>query len=142
MKVSMTSKHGLREVSINRRRAIHERCLNCVSWHPKELISCKLDDCPLHSFRSGKGKQDSKARRKAIRAYCLECMNGRKSEVRKCPSLGCSLFIYRNGGLARSQNTPYFRKNSHIGTEFEEIRLGIGIVPTLEPFISKSGPIC
>jgi hypothetical protein len=130
MKVSITSKTGIREVTINRKRAIHEKCLNCTSWHPKELMNCKLDDCPLHPFRSGKGKQDSKARRKAIRAYCLECMNGRKGEVRKCSSSGCSLFIYRNGGLARGQNTRSFHKYSHIGTDFEENRHQIGIVPS------------
>ena len=128
MRILISGKNSLKAVNLNRRRAIHERCLNCTSWHPKELMNCKLDDCPLHPFRSGKGKQDSKTRRKAIRAYCLECMNGRKGEVRKCSSSTCSLFIYRNGGLAKGHNTPSFHKYGHIGTDFEEIRHRIGIV--------------
>jgi hypothetical protein len=129
MKISIICKKGHRELIINRRRAIHERCLNCATWHPKEVTNCKQNKCPLHSFRSGQGKQNSKARRKAIRAYCLWCMNGRKSEVRKCPSSGCPLFIYRNGGPARSQNSLCFSKNNHIEADFREIRRQIQSPP-------------
>lgn len=87
--------------SLSRRKAIRERCLNCVCWHTAEVRNCHHVNCPLHPFRMGKGKQIAKERTKAIKAYCLECMNGQKGEVNKCPSTSCSLYPYRKGAVER-----------------------------------------
>lgn len=89
---------------LNRRRSIHQKCLNCSGWIPKEVTSCSFKDCPLYSFRTGRGKQDSQARSKAIRDYCLWCMGNQVGEVSKCLSLDCPLFVYRKGKMERAEN--------------------------------------
>ena len=96
MKVNILRKNGLEIVDLNRRKAIRERCLNCTGWNYKEVTECNFsNDCPLHPFRSGEGKQNSKDRTQAIRDYCLWCMNGQRSEIAKCSSPDCPLYPYR-----------------------------------------------
>ena len=119
MKVSITSKDGLRVVDLNRRKAIHQRCLNCSCWIPSEVTGCTFTDCPLFPFRTGKGKQDPKARGKAIRKYCLWCMAGQSSEVAKCVSRICPLFAFRMSGIDRSVEMASLPKKDHIGGIFE-----------------------
>ena len=126
------SKGGLRVVDLNRRKAIHQRCLNCSCWIPSEVIGCSFTDCPLFPFRTGKEKQDPKARRKAIRKYCLWCMAGQNSEVAKCVSRICSLFAFRMSGIDRSVEInsepkteriePLFEAN--IGKAYKRVRCG------------------
>ena len=120
MKVKILGKNGPKVVHLNRRKAIRERCLNCSGWYPKEVTDCTFTDCPLHPFRSGRGKQNAKARAKAIRKYCLWCMNGQHGEVSKCPSTDCSLFPYRKNRTDRSTEIKSLQKNSHIHAFFED----------------------
>jgi hypothetical protein len=84
---------------MNRREAIREKCLDCSAWRPSEVRECAFEQCPLHPFRLGKGKQDPKKRTIAIRKFCLACMNGQASEVRKCPSVDCALWPFRGTSL-------------------------------------------
>jgi hypothetical protein len=114
MKVKIQSKHGHKIIDLNRRKAIRERCLNCSAWIPKEVSNCEFVDCPLYSFRSGKGKQNPKKREKAIRKYCLWCMNGQRSEVSKCVSPDCPLFPFRQNGIDHSTKIESLIKNAHI----------------------------
>ncbi len=114
MKVKILSKGGVKEVDLNRRKAIRERCLNCSDWSPKEVTNCTIDDCPLYSFRSIEGKQNAKARKKAIRKYCLWCMEGRVHEISKCTSRTCPLFAFRNITLDKSAEIDSLPKRGHI----------------------------
>ena len=120
MKVSIMSKDGLRVVDLNRRKAIHQRCLNCSCWIPSEVTGCASTDCPIFPFRSGKGKQDPKARGKAIRKYCLWCMAGQRSEVVKCVSKTCPLFPYRLKRIDHSVEIVSEEKSAHIEPVSEE----------------------
>lgn len=120
MRAVILDKHGNKKiVDLNRRKAIRERCLICSAWCPKEVANCSFKDCPLHSFRSGKGEQNSKAREKAIKKYCLFCMAGQKSEVRKCISVNCPLYSYRMKRLNQSTEIDSMVKFDHIETPFE-----------------------
>ena len=114
MHVLTISKDGLKNVNLNRRKAIHGRCLNCTGWSPSDVSRCALITCRLHPFRMGQGKQDALERKKAIRAYCLCCMNDQVGEVTKCPSSNCALFAYRKGGLEQALNDASFDKKVHI----------------------------
>ncbi len=105
MKVQIYAKGGFKLITkdLNRRKAIRERCMNCVAWSPKEVEDCfAVDDCQLYLYRSGRGKQDAKARSKAIREYCLWCCAGQPYEVQKCVSRYCPLFPYRHHKTDRS----------------------------------------
>ena len=102
MKFKIISQSGHKIINLNRRKAIRERCLSCAAWHPSEIANCQMSNCQLHPFRSGNGKQDSKARDKAIRAYCLWCGAEQSHEVRKCPAFECSLWPYRKSVIDRS----------------------------------------
>jgi hypothetical protein len=105
LKVSIQSKDGSKVISINRRKAIREKCLNCSGWSLKDVTDCEFKgDCQLYPFRSGIGKQDAKARLKAIKDHCLWCMNGQRYEVAKCTAPDCPLFVYRKSGVDRSVN--------------------------------------
>lgn len=119
MKVSIMSKDGLRVVDLNRRKAIHQRCLNCSCWIPSEVTRCAFNDCSLFPFRTGKGKQDPKARGKAIRKYCLWCMAGQSSEVAKCVSRNCPLFAFRMSDIDRSIEINSEPKKERIAPLFE-----------------------
>jgi len=82
MKVRILSKDGHKEINLTRRRAIHERCLNCSCWVPTEITNCSFKGCSLHPLKTGRGKQNLKDRKKAIRKYCLWCMNSQPSEIK------------------------------------------------------------
>jgi len=114
MQVQTISKDGIKNVNLNRRKAIHERCLNCCCWHPGEVTKCAFKKCPLYSFRIGKGKQNAKDRSKAIKAYCLWCMNNQVGEIRQCPSSSCALFAFQKRGFVKVINIPYFTENNRI----------------------------
>ena len=114
MKVLIQEKNGPKVVSLNRRKAIRERCLNCSGWSIKDVTDCEFTDCDLYPFRSGRGKQNAKARDKAIRDYCLWCMNGQRSERGRCVSKNCPLFPYRNSITDRSTNIQSLPKKDHI----------------------------
>ena len=103
MKVKVQGKNCLKIVDLNRRRAIHETCLNCSCWDSREVTNCIFLECPLWPFRTGRGKQNPKQRMGAIRKNCLWCMAGQHSEIRKCVSTNCPLFAYRMKGLDRTQ---------------------------------------
>ena len=111
MKTQIIGKDRLKDVNLNRRKAIHLRCLNCSGWHPQEVTDCISNNCSLHPYRLGKGNQDATKRQKAIREYCLRCMNKQKVEVTKCTSVNCSLFAYRKGSVNKSM--PSFEKVDH-----------------------------
>lgn len=130
MKVSIMSKDGLKAVNLSRRQAIHERCLNCTCWSPKEVTYCTFKQCSLHPYRLGKGNQEPAKRQKAIRAYCLWCMNGQVGEVSKCPSVNCSLFAYKKGGLERAKTSPSFEKFDSIGGNFKTNLIKVNIDTT------------
>ena len=102
MLVRIQHKDAHKTVSINRRKAIRERCLQCAAWSTKTVTECRFSDCDLWPFRDGQGKQEGKARSHSIRRFCLWCMNGRKKEVRLCPCRDCPLFPYRGGTVDRS----------------------------------------
>ncbi len=89
MQAQIKVKNGHRNVNLNRRKAIHERCLNCASWFPKEAADCIFNQCSLHPYRLGKGNQNALKRQKAILEYCRCCSNGQVGEVTKCPSSNC-----------------------------------------------------
>jgi len=119
MKVAILGKNGPKVVNLNRRKAIRERCLNCTGWSRKEVENCTFEDCSLHPFRSGQGKQNAKARAKAIRKYCLWCMNGQLGEMSKCPSTDCSLFPYRKTKTDRATEIKSLPKKGYIEPYFE-----------------------
>ena len=103
MHVRIQSKEGGKEiVDLNRRKAIHEKCLNCSAWIPSEVRTCAFKECSLWPYRSCKGKQDPDKRQKAIRAYCRWCMCDQPQEIRLCPSTDCPLWSYRMGKVNRS----------------------------------------
>lgn len=95
MKATILSKDGTtRTVELNRRGAIHQRCLNCVGWASHGVAKCKDVKCNLYPFRSGNGKQSPRERSRAIKQYCKEfCSNGK---VRYCGAENCCpLYLYR-----------------------------------------------
>jgi len=104
MKIKIYAKGGFKLIikDLNRRKAIRERCMNCVAWTPKDVENCFADDCQLYLYRSGVGKQDPKSRSKAIREYCLWCCAGQPYEVQKCVSRYCPLFPYRQANTDKS----------------------------------------
>ena len=112
--VEILSKDGLKTVSLNRRRAIRERCLNCSAWSYVEVETCVHNDCSLYPFRSGKGKQNAKARSKAIRKYCSWCMAGYRPS--DCVVSHCPLFCYRK----YITEQPVLPEKEHIQHSFEE----------------------
>ena len=117
MKAKIQSKSGHKIINQNRRKAIREKCLNCSAWSYHEVEFCPFKDCQLYPYRTGKGRQDSKARSKAIRQYCLWCCESSQTEVRNCPSQHCPLYVYRKGRpeqsleiLFLSEKRPYMRR--------------------------------
>jgi len=146
MKVPILGKNGPKIVNLNRRKAIREKCLTCSCWILKDVDNCEFINCPLYSFRSGKGKQNTKARARAVREYCLLwCMNGQHVEVVKCVSKDCPLFPYRLTKVDRSaevqisKNLPkidhierlseakikYECKDSRLGVNAQKDRYGL-----------------
>lgn len=35
-------------------KTIHQKCMDCSAYQPKEIELCPSDDCPLYPFRMGK----------------------------------------------------------------------------------------
>lgn len=97
------SPDGKKLISINRRRAIAEKCLNCGGFELKSRQNCEFKDCLLYPFRTGAGKQDSQARNRSIRSYCRDvCMEGSSNYVSLCTSPDCPLYAYRQRKIDRS----------------------------------------
>jgi hypothetical protein len=94
MKAAILSKNGLGEVALNRRKAIHERCLNCLGWESHEGLKCPIADCYLYTFRTGNGEQSPKERSDAIKMHCRDCTNGK---IRFCAAKYCPLFSFIKG---------------------------------------------
>ena len=114
MKIKIMAKDDFKIVDLNRRKAIHERCLNCSCWIPSEVKNCAFHDCPLYAFRTSRGKQSPKARAEAIRKYCLWCMAGQRHEVAKCVSRTCPLFPYRMKDIDRAVEIVSLPEKAHI----------------------------
>ena len=89
-------------VRLNRRTAIRKRCIDCAGGDRKAARDCEMEDCPLHPFRMGKGRQDAKKRQQAVRDYCLWCMAGQKHLVNQCHQKDCPFFAYRLARVDRS----------------------------------------
>jgi len=92
---------GLKTSKLNRRQAIHQKCLDCSGGHSKEVTECLFDDCPLYPFRSGRGHQIPSARSQAIKDYCYWCVGDQVREVSKCPSRNCPLYCYRKSPIIK-----------------------------------------
>ena len=103
MKVSIFHNGKQEIVHLNRRRAIRYKCIDCGGGYSGGISNCKLINCQLFPYRSGKGKQNPMKRAKAIRDYCLKnCMLDQKYEVQMCPCKDCSLYPYRHTRVDRS----------------------------------------
>ena len=106
--MKILSPNGFKVIATNRRKAVREKCFNCMGWSYDAIGKCDNESyqqpCPLHPFRSGQGKQNAQERNRAIRDYCLWCMNDQPGEVSKCPSSLCPLFPYRQSQVDRSVN--------------------------------------
>jgi hypothetical protein len=114
MRFMVLGRNGPVIMNLNRRKAIRERCLNCVGWIPKEVRICDFTLCALHPYRMVTGKQDVRDRAKAIRRYCLQCCNDQPTEVRLCPCRDCSLYPYRLSKVDRSVEIKSDTKKLHI----------------------------
>lgn len=115
MKVEIMSKRGTKIMSLNRRRAIREACLNCSAWFAPDVKNCIFQDCQLYPFRMGTGKQNPTERAKAIRQYCLWCMGGQSKEISRCTIPKCPLYAYRNVRTDNSINIESLAGKEHIG---------------------------
>jgi len=113
MEKVIRGKEGQKFVNLNRRKAIHERCLNCCGWVHIEVKECSLSTCELHPFRNGNSPQNSAERMKAIRRYCLSCMNGQVGEVSKCTTTDCPLHVYRMGALDKTRCPDFPATKTH-----------------------------
>ena len=114
MRTIIQSKNGSKEINLNRRKAIRERCLNCSGWSFSEVENCEFADCDLHPFRMGTGKQDADQRHKSIRKHCLDCCAGNQNEVYHCPATDCPLYAYRKSHIDNSVKIDSIRKTGHI----------------------------
>jgi len=47
MKTEILGKDGLEAASLNRKKAIRERCLNCSGWSAKAVAGCGFTGCPF-----------------------------------------------------------------------------------------------
>lgn len=124
MKAKIQSKNGDKIISLNRRKAIRQKCLNCSAWSRKEVEACPFKHCQLYPFRTGKGRQDPKARFKALRQYCLWCCVKNQTEVRKCPALDCPLWAYRKGSLERSPEMLFLSEKRPYRSRFQQDQAG------------------
>ena len=108
------SKNGSKEINLNRRKAVRERCLNCSGWSYIEVENCQFSDCDLYPFRLAAGKQNAQKRHKAIRKYCLYCCAENQYEVYRCPATDCPLYAYRKSNIDNSVKIDSIRKIGHI----------------------------
>lgn len=119
MKFKIRAKSSHKIISLNRRKAIRERCLNCVAWSPSEVANCTLKDCQIYPFRMGTGKQDAGKRDKAIREYCLWCCADQTFGVRKCQAFSCPLWAFRKASIDKSLELKNFTEKGHIDHSLE-----------------------
>jgi len=95
-RVEILSSDGTKMVSLTKRKAIRERCVNCSGWNHKQVKNCWAKDCSLYPYRmSEMPKHGSRKRDKAIKDYCAWCVNG-VHEIKKCVSTLCPLFYFRS----------------------------------------------
>jgi hypothetical protein len=128
VKVGIIGKNGHALVNINRRKAIHEKCLNCAGWLHKEVTNCFHEGCELYLFRTGKGPQIAADRSRSIRAYCLACCNGQVGEVSKCPCLECPLYLYRMGSIDRAISDGFRENKATRRVFFNTNAMGSGVM--------------
>ena len=105
MKAEVLTKDGVKEVDLNRRKAIRLKCLDCSGFEYKEVKNCVYTDCSLMQFRTGKGKHNPKERDKALKSYCMECTVDQPYEITNCTSLYCPLYIFR--GYTVTKDTSF-----------------------------------
>jgi hypothetical protein len=103
----------IKEVDLNRRKAIRACCLGCSGYEYKEVRDCTHLDCPLYNYRTGKGKQDPMERDRALKAYCMWCTLDQPREISLCPSTFCPLYSFR--GFNRPEKKPEFNKKTSPG---------------------------
>jgi hypothetical protein len=139
MKVNIMNKDGFKVVDLNRRKAIHEKCLNCSCWSSSEVTGCKFSDCLLWQYRTGRVKQNPKKRQQAVRSYCIWCMNGQTGEVSKCPSKNCPLFHFRGKGKEKAKNAALNPGFVHLEGVFKT-DIGQGIPEAIKKEIGKEIP--
>jgi len=84
-----------RKGNLNHGSAIVELCMICIGNEPSEIRDCPCEDCPLHSLRSGDGKQTAKEMAHAIRSFCLLCKGNVLSEIPLCVLTTCPLYSFR-----------------------------------------------
>ena len=114
MLTRIQTKNGSKEINLNRRKAIRERCLNCSGWSYSEVENCKFIGCHLYAFRMKVGKQNSQARSKAIRNHCLNCCARNQNEVYHCPATDCPLYAYRKSHIDTSAKIDPIQEKDHI----------------------------
>lgn len=112
MKQEIYTREGLREVTLNRRKAIRFMCMDCSGFEFNEVANCEHKKCPLYSYRMGTGKQNPKERNRAIKDYCLDCMVGKPGEISQCVSVNCPLLHYR--GYNRIREASGLPKKHHL----------------------------
>jgi hypothetical protein len=95
MIAEVLTKNGVKEVDLNRRKAIRLKCLDCSGFERQEVINCTHTECSLYEYRTGRGKQDAKHRDKTIKTLCMSCMLDQPFEITNCTSLNCPLYIFR-----------------------------------------------
>lgn len=115
LKMRIRTKRGHKVISINRRKAIHGRCLNCSAWFTPDVTDCTMTDCHLYPYRLGTEKQNAKERIKAIQDYCSWCCAESPQEKMKCPSFDCPLWPYRKSGVDKTHQ--YQGSDAEIVTE-------------------------
>jgi hypothetical protein len=111
----LKSDGGVKEVDLNRRKAIKFKCLDCSGFEYKEVKNCEHKDCSLYPYRTGNGKQDPFAREKAIRSLCMDCMLDQLGEIPQCNSANCPLYIFR-GYTRAEKKLEIHEKTSPKGT--------------------------
>ena len=52
---TIDTKDGYKEVTLTPRKAIRYRCLDCCCFDTTEVRECAAYDCPLWSYRMGRG---------------------------------------------------------------------------------------
>jgi hypothetical protein len=112
----MSKDGGSMTVNLNRRKAIREKCLNCVGWEVHRVNGCDDSSCQLYPFRTGTGKQNAGDRSRAIREYCRWCTNG---QIGLCVVSLCPLYAFRKSGIERAPEAVSFPENDDIETDFE-----------------------
>lgn len=123
MPVQIKGKNGPKNLYLNRKKAIHEKCLDCCCWQPSAVTECPFTKCDLHPFRTGREKQNAKERTKSIKSFCLNCMNGQVGQVSKCQSFDCPLYIYRRGHKEYIIKESFTKKRGILNESILEQRL-------------------